>query len=413
MFIIFIYQQTEIIMSNLDEETKKTLSKIFKSEFKNLKVHEESDDHASDNLLGAAVLRRIRSIEIKEIDFGKLLQQFNTQLESSMNQTYGAKIPKYIRIIFSKTELSSVDSIDSAFKIASRKDSEIIKSLVQKIDTEIAVFLEQRAQLNKELVVLKQLIDDQPENNDPDHGQRMNLLRQVYAFNLIRVQSVENLIKVGGNAVSSGKSYLQFTKPNIDFALESKVRFADFDAVMRIFRTKFLPKVKIYNITLNILQLVARTAFLSLLFYSVFNQVLIFANANDSLFVMHIALCFLSVGTGVFGFFLFFWNLDTFYPNNYLNVYEFKKYDYEKYEQSSNNLNRYLLGILVPFISIFPFFGDVLEMQFVSYKYTLLWVLAAYILWKLINMQIKRSNKSLLEFSNHLFQVHQSHAESK
>lgn len=413
MFIIFIYQQTEIIMSNLDEETKKTLSKIFKSEFKNLKVHEESDDHASDNLLGAAVLRRIRSIEIKEIDFGKLLQQFNTQLESSMNQTYGAKIPKYIRIIFSKTELSAVDSIDSAFKIASRKDSEIIKSLVQKIDTEIAVFLEQRAQLNKELVVLKQLIDDQPENNDPDHGQRMNLLRQVYAFNLIRVQSVENLIKVGGNAVSSGKSYLQFTKPNIDFALESKVRFADFDAVMRIFRTKFLPKVKIYNITLNILQLVARTAFLSLLFYSVFNQVLIFANANDSLFVMHIALCFLSVGTGVFGFFLFFWNLDTFYPNNYLNVYEFKKYDYEKYEQSSNNLNRYLLGILVPFISIFPFFGDVLEMQFVSYKYTLLWVLAAYILWKLINMQIKRSNKSLLEFSNHLFQVHQSHAESK
>lgn len=408
-----IYQQTEIIMSNLDEETKKTLSKIFKSEFKNLKVHEESDDHASDNLLGAAVLRRIRSIEIKEIDFGKLLQQFNTQLESSMNQTYGAKIPKYIRIIFSKTELSAVDSIDSAFKIASRKDSEIIKSLVQKIDTEIAVFLEQRAQLNKELVVLKQLIDDQPENNDPDHGQRMNLLRQVYAFNLIRVQSVENLIKVGGNAVSSGKSYLQFTKPNIDFALESKVRFADFDAVMRIFRTKFLPKVKIYNITLNILQLVARTAFLSLLFYSVFNQVLIFANANDSLFVMHIALCFLSVGTGVFGFFLFFWNLDTFYPNNYLNVYEFKKYDYEKYEQSSNNLNRYLLGILVPFISIFPFFGDVLEMQFVSYKYTLLWVLAAYILWKLINMQIKRSNKSLLEFSNHLFQVHQSHAESK
>lgn len=413
MFIISIYQQTEIIMSNLDEETKKTLSKIFKSEFKNLKVHEESDDHASDNLLGAAVLRRIRSIEIKEIDFGKLLQQFNTQLESSMNQTYGAKIPKYIRIIFSKTELSAVDSIDSAFKIASRKDSEIIKSLVQKIDTEIAVFLEQRAQLNKELVVLKQLIDDQPENNDPDHGQRMNLLRQVYAFNLIRVQSVENLIKVGGNAVSSGKSYLQFTKPNIDFALESKVRFADFDAVMRIFRTKFLPKVKIYNITLNILQLVARTAFLSLLFYSVFNQVLIFANANDSLFVMHIALCFLSVGTGVFGFFLFFWNLDTFYPNNYLNVYEFKKYDYEKYEQSSNNLNRYLLGILVPFISIFPFFGDVLEMQFVSYKYTLLWVLAAYILWKLINMQIKRSNKSLLEFSNHLFQVHQSHAESK
>lgn len=413
MFIMSIYQQTEIIMSNLDEETKKTLSKIFKSEFKNLKVHEESDDHASDNLLGAAVLRRIRSIEIKEIDFGKLLQQFNTQLESSMNQTYGAKIPKYIRIIFSKTELSAVDSIDSAFKIASRKDSEIIKSLVQKIDTEIAVFLEQRAQLNKELVVLKQLIDDQPENNDPDHGQRMNLLRQVYAFNLIRVQSVENLIKVGGNAVSSGKSYLQFTKPNIDFALESKVRFADFDDVMRIFRTKFLPKVKIYNITLNILQLVARTAFLSLLFYSVFNQVLIIANANDSLFVMHIALCFLSVGTGVFGFFLFFWNLDTFYPNNYLNVYEFKKYDYEKYEQSSNNLNRYLLGILVPFISIFPFFGDVLEMQFVSYKYTLLWVLAAYILWKLINMQIKRSNKSLLEFSNHLFQVHQSHAESK
>lgn len=413
MFIMSIYQQTEIIMSNLDEETKKTLSKIFKSEFKNLKVHEESDDHASDNLLGAAVLRRIRSIEIKEIDFGKLLQQFNTQLESSMNQTYGAKIPKYIRIIFSKTELSAVGSIDSAFKIASRKDSEIIKSLVQKIDTEIAVFMEQRAQLNKELVVLKQLIDDQPENNDPDHGQRMNLLRQVYAFNLIRVQSVENLIKVGGNAVSSGKSYLQFTKPNIDFALESKVRFADFDDVMRIFRTKFLPKVKIYNITLNILQLAARTAFLSLLFYSVFNQVLIFAKANDSLFGMHIALCLLSVVTGVFGFFRFFWNIDTFYPNNYLNVYEFKKYDYENYEQSSNNLNRCLLGILVPFISIFPFFGDVLEMQFVSYKYTLLWVLAAYILWKLINMQIKRSNKSLLEFSNHLFQVHQAHAESK
>mgnify|MGYP000944872499 CR=1 FL=1 len=416
MVIIISISKLELAMSSIDKNRKESLKEIFGSKFKNIsELHQQDVDEidCQNDLLGERTLIRIRNIKIDDIQFSKIVRNLNTTLDELVDSSHGLKLPRIAKLVFNSNELKAIDTIDSIFKIASHKNVSLINRMIGEIKAVTQEITSNSDNLRKELVDLQKLIEGEQDHDDPNHVQRMNLLRQVYAFNSIRLQSIEQLIETGSSALKNAQNFLKYTKPNIDFSLESKIKLTDIDMAMETFKTGYLRKIKFYNIALNLLDLGSRITFVAMSIFCLINAILVFGFGTD--FGMRIwgFIGVVVIFATIFNVIAAMDELPEYEKNNYLNIYEFVNFDYFLYKNISKKFNSKIINILCPLLAIIPFIQvDFSKVNLYEINFSILLLLLSYIIWKLINIFVNKNDEILLEISNKFHEVYLSYIES-
>lgn len=416
MVIIISISKLELTMSSIDKNTKESLKEIFGSKFKNISELNQQDVDEIDcqnDLLGERTLIRISNIKIDDIQFSKLIRNLNTTLDELVDNSHGLKLPKIAKLVFNNNELRAIDTIDSIFKIASHKNVSLINRMIDEIKAVAQEITSNSDNLRKELVDLQKLIEGEQDNDDPNHVQRMNLLRQVYAFNSIRLKSIEQLIQTGSSALKNAQNYLKYTKPNIDFSLESKIKLTDIDMAMETFKIGCLSKIKFYNIALNLLDLGSRITFVAMSIFCLINAILVLGFGTNFGMIIYGCIGVVMIFAIIFNINVAMVELPEYEKNNYLNIYEFVNFNYFIYKNISKKFNSKIINILCPLLAIIPFIQfNLNKIHFYEIKFSILLLLVSYILWKLINMFVNKNDEILLETSNRLNEVYSSYIES-
>lgn len=401
-------------MSSIDKKTKDSLREIFSSQFQNLNHQNNEDGDSHNELLGESVLTNINNIKINDISYGKIVRTLNAKIEALVNSKDGLELPIGAKFIFSRKELEAVDIINSIFQIASQSESDQVSALINKVKIISEVITKKSSVLNNELANLKLIIDAQPDSDDPNHVQRMNLLRQVYTFNLIRIRSIEQLLSKGSATLTDAQKYYKYTKPNMDFSIQSKIKMADIDKAMNTFKAGYLEKVKFFNLSLNLIGLLLQLWFFVFSIFCILYALIILGFKIDQVSRFYnFIFCFVAVAT-IYSVINIIVNISKYYNSSYMSVLKSSKFDYKKYKRDSKKFNSLIIKLFAPILAFIPFLtAEKYKVYFADLSSPILIILFNIIVWKVFNLSINRFDQRWLEVSYRLNEVYLFYIESQ
>lgn len=394
-------------MVALDDDTKRSLKKIFDSKFKGNNI-DSSDikEIPNSNLLGEEVISRIRKTPINDIEFGRVVRELNSYIEQIFESTGKNLIPCPLNLYLTKSELNDLDSIDSILKIASHKEDKVLKELILKIELLSSEISQNAIVLSSQLSELKEIIDSQQTSDDTNHKLRMNLLRQIYTFNTVRIEGIKNLQEVGNTALTNAHNYLQYTKPNIDFNLAAKVQVVDLEKCMNSLNTSIINKIIRFNRLSMTLFITSKIAFYSAILFTLENALLKFLFYIDFYEIFKVVVC-LSFIYMIISFICLLGGKVGEFDADSSKLEE----DYFKYIKEKGS---FYFNFFVPIFAILPFIVNEVEgYKLYSISTTLLLLVLSFSIFKLFKFYVIKANIPLVVLSHKLKQVFLSYLDSK
>lgn len=200
----------------------------------NLKSVKISND--DKHLLGYAEIKEVESVHIDEISFGKKLIEVSNHLESAILLTKENIGLENLQSTISFEFKKAVKEINSAFVL-----SELIKIetfLSKEFDSITALSLEisnNIKTLKSLLPKLENIIESNINSNDPRIQYRVNMLQQFYAFQQIRIKTMESNLEACKSILNNCSNFISFTLPNLCYRLQTTLYNTDISKTLLTF----------------------------------------------------------------------------------------------------------------------------------------------------------------------------------
>lgn len=394
-------------MANLDDEKKKSIKKIFDSKFKGNNIDSDFIDEKYDsNLLGEDVVYRIRNISINDVEFGRVVRKLNAYIEQINESTGNRLIPCPLNICLSKSELNDICSIDSYLKIASHKDDKILKNLVLKIEGLSSEITKKLSYLSIQLQDLKGIIDSEKLSNSTNHKLRMNLLRQIYTSNTVRIDGIRNLLDVSHIALTNAHNFLQYAKPKIDFNLASKVQAVALESSMNNLNKSIMGKFKNFNKACVFLFISIKIIFYSSILFFLENSFFYYLNKIKFEKAFELVLIFSCIYMALIILYSLHRNLVSFNVDS-----ENLEKEYFKYIRS---LALPYVHVLVPLISVLPFIINIEDINNLYKANTCFYIIfVTFAFYNLSKLYVAKANIPLAVLISKLNIVYYLYLDSK
>lgn len=405
-------------MSQIDFDTKARLKRIFGTSFEGFTKVDQPQilNYPGEVLLGQAEITKINSIPTNEFAFNRLLHKFNENLQQVIDSTQPSALPWLIRWFFSTDQKKTISTLTYIFDLAKKDKNDNLKPLMTQLEKERLILLERSQELEAALSDLNALIESTPNKDDQKHLLRMNLLRQVYAFSKIRLDSMKQCADSASTALENARNFYTYTKPNLDFSMETRLNFLLIDEVMKQFNSNVLKRFTAVNFGVYMLYALCRLVLCSAVLFFIINTLAIITSpypgikqvvffvfmAGSTLLTMADICCMVQEISLVK------------HNSSIFKIFGDKEFEYKKYEEHTQGIVGNAIFIISMAFNCFIFYTpEIQNLHTFDFKLSFVILLAAIALYYLARTLKKKYEEKYLDMFSQLHQVYLTFRESK
>lgn len=215
-------------------------------------VETEQFDNDDPKMLGYGIIKEIQSINIDEISFGKLListsETVSSLVEFSKTNKSVTNDHSSKGMTLGPIESKCVVHIESLYALGVlQTQSLVIEKNVEKIKALKSEITDKVRELRLAIPKILKIIDDNEGSPDTQTQMRVQLLQKFYAFQVLRLKTIEQHLDASEKTLANASNFLSFTLTNLTYNLQPNILNMSTEEALDIFSSSIIKKMEAHE----------------------------------------------------------------------------------------------------------------------------------------------------------------------